>query len=224
MDEHNGSNLPALNENAHISQARKLIQNDQEDEALRLVRQVLKVNMNNLDALLLYAQISPDNEKAIKALKRVLEIDPKNTDAKLQLRNLQRVSISSSKSDSALEEVMMQNRMLMNEVRRQQSTTPVINIVNTNTAVANGLPMVRQNTVAFWIGAVAAFFGLFGISHIMTGKLLSGVAWLIIGGPIFLFLIYAFALGTGGIGLLCAIPLHLVGAYQHAKQGSRIYD
>jgi tetratricopeptide (TPR) repeat protein len=88
---HDNDNAISIQVNEHelIMQARKLIAAEREEEAFNVIRQVLKVNPNNLMALLLYGQLSPNSEQAIKALKKVLSIDPRNRDARLQLRILQ---------------------------------------------------------------------------------------------------------------------------------------
>lgn len=85
-------------------------------------------------------------------------------------------------------------------------------------SASNYMENDQQNNFAFWVGIVAAFFGFFGISHIINGKIGSGIVWLLVGfvwNPIFLIL------AATGIGLFISLPLHIAFCYYNAKGGAR---
>jgi hypothetical protein len=231
MDNNLNAPFPEINEVEFLARARKLVAADNEVQALKLVQQVLRVNSNNPTALLLYGQLSTDIERAIKALKRLLTIEPESAEARIQLKRLQRDlaatapekpkndRIKKSDNDEVVQQLKQQNQLLMAQMQRQ----PVINIVNSNnsSAVAQvASNPTGQNSTAFWIGFIAATCGFYGVAHIFSGKLFTGLAWLLIGGPVFLILMWSIGLATG-VGIFCAIPLHFVAAWQHAKQGAR---
>ncbi|MCD4686261.1 MAG: hypothetical protein K8S97_10030 [Anaerolineae bacterium] len=75
-----------------------------------------------------------------------------------------------------------------------------------------------QNGLAFWIGFIAAIFGFFGVAHIINGKLLAGIMWMILG---FVWAVIFAALTLTGIGACITLPLHVVFGYYNAKNGAR---
>lgn len=198
-----------------LKEVRVLIAEDMDAEAVLRLRNILRANPENIEALLLYAQVSPSKGKAKDAIKRIFALDPDNAEARLLQKRIER-----------------EEEMAKSVGQGGGAAAPTINIVNTNentntasaqaTAVA-GSTMVAEggsNRLAFWVGFIAALFGLYGIGYMINGKVLMGLLYLFILGPIFLAIIIAF-LATPITALLCTIPLYFVGAWQHAKAGAK---
>ena len=197
-----------------IQDARELIAEDMDAEAVLRLKSVLRKSPDNIEALLLYARVSPSKANAKKTIDRIMSIDPYNTEARLLLKRIEREEDLTQKS-------------------KQSSAMPTINIVNdnSNSVVAEssatnigmgGGAYVEQgnNKLAFWVGLIGALFAVYGLGYMINGKVLLGLLYLFILGPIFVFIVLA--IGAGGeAALLCALPLYVIGAWQHAKAGSK---
>jgi len=223
-----------INEDDFVSRARKAMLADNDTLALSLARQVLKQNNENVGALVIFGQLSDNEEKAIRALERAIALDPENSEAKMALRQRRKNAASTpapsskAKNDDGdvVAQLMRQNQELMMRMQ-QPAAAPVINVVtqntntntNTNTNINSG---GAYNQTAHIIGFIAAIFGFYGVAHMFNGKLLSGLAWLLIGGPLFLGIMWTVAAVTI-IGLPIAAILHFVAAWQHAKSGATTY-
>ncbi|MFZ4816865.1 MAG: NINE protein, partial [Phototrophicaceae bacterium] len=193
-----------------LSKINQLIDEDRESEAVPYIRQLLKVNPNNVEALLLYAQVTTNKQIAIETLQDILVIDPSNTKAKLQLRTFEREiadanekaqnkvtpkEVSIDNGQLLMQQMLQQNQMLMSEMR-QSKEKPIINIVNANNSTATANPTV--NAVASVGGNVnltgkskynrgvvfliCLFFGFFGFHRFYTGYIGIGILQLLTAG------------------------------------------
>jgi hypothetical protein len=72
-----------------IRQAHDKIHAGDRSGALDLVVRALDINPNNLSALYMYAQLTPDRDAAVHALNKVLSTQPSHTEARLLLERLQ---------------------------------------------------------------------------------------------------------------------------------------
>lgn len=222
-------------EKALIEQARSLELEDRDEEAYGIVRRVLKTNPDNIDAMVLYAQLAPDKGNAEKALNKALRLDPNHVEAKRELKRLQKSLAtkgkvdefgfsSSSNDESSVQQLVRQNQQLMQQMQQQPAQQPVINIINENVNqnVNQGFGGGEQrNGAAFVAGLIGGWvFGLLGIAHLVNGKIVSGVAYLLIGTALY-WTLWAVVVGLSlGAGLICMVPLHFIAIWQHAKQGA----
>jgi hypothetical protein len=147
----------------------------------------------------------------------------------------------SSDQSALMQQMLMQHHMLMQQQMVNQQQVAQQQMTNQQQAshqqmlnqqqlaqqqlMAQGVPVggmgvvvEERNGLAFWVGAIAAFFGFFGIAHIFNGKLLPGIMWLIVG---FVWDVIMVALAATGVGACVALPLHLVFCYYNAKNGAR---
>ena len=85
-------------------------------------------------------------------------------------------------------------------------------------AYRRGLEAGARNKTAFTIGVLASIFGLWGLAHILNGKIGSGLLWMIFGMPLALGLVMGIA--ATGIGAIVALPLWVYFGYAHAKSGA----
>lgn len=234
-------NLPAESSSMGLmAQARQAAASGNTNAAINYLEQMLHIDSQNIDALWLYAQVHPDTDRTMKALNRILAINPNHFEARMFLERIQTTRASapddSSQVNRMLQQMMMQQQMLLqqqlaNQMQQQPQQQPInINVANNtqNQQVQYGAGygmmglIPQQNGAAFWVGFLAAFFlGFFGIAHMMTGRVTTGIGYLLLGwfiwAPIFFFtalLIFP---------LLVTIPLHIAFAYQNARDGSIVY-
>lgn len=227
---------PLPDESALLERARELELEDKDEEAFGIVRRVLKTNSNNIDAIILYAQLVPDKQKAAQALQKAIRLDPNNIEAKRELKRLQKTaqvnkgkvdefgSPSGSDDDSAVQQLLKQNQQLMQQMQQQPANQPVINIINENVNQNAGFATGEQrNQTAFIAGLIAGWvFGLLGVAHIVNGKIGQGIAYLFI-GTFFYWVAWALVITlTVGIAA-CFLPLHFVAIWQHAKKGASYF-
>lgn len=231
--------ISSPNETELVESAKRLLDEGNKKGAFDVAKQVLKINRHNTDALLIYAQLTSDIERATEIVDDILVIDPDNLDAKLLQRRLQRAtqSVEKTKNDAPenssgvnsnlVEQLIKQNQLLMEQAKAPRDQ-PVINIVNTsnsggntmNTNVGGELAAPSINQGAFWVGfLLSAFLGLFGISHFMNGKILMGLLWLFLFGPILLAINFTMA-ATGYLACI-AVPLHFLIAWSQARNGAK---
>jgi len=76
-------------DNDLIVKAHEMIHSGNRSEALGLVIQALNQNPENITALYLYGQLSPDRNSAIQAVQKVLYAQPSHTEARMLLDRLQ---------------------------------------------------------------------------------------------------------------------------------------
>jgi TM2 domain-containing membrane protein YozV len=231
----NDSSLPVFgNEPASIvsvsdllKEARELVIDGEREKAFTVISQALKADMNNPEALYMYAQLNTNKEKSISALKKLMTLQPDHTKGKALLEKLSDVDLFDNKPTSAatkdqndvLASVLKNQQMILEQQNRQ----PVIHITNTNTATANaGVAAVAgRNQIAYIIGLlVGIFLGTFGVAHFINGKIGSGIVNLLLGwliwGPIAFVLITV----TGGLGACLVLPIHIALAHSTASKGA----
>lgn len=199
---------------ARLDEVRLLIAEDLDSEAILRLKSILKTSPENLEALLLYAQASPSSDKAKQTINKILDIDPDNAEARMLMRRI----------DKEAE---------LTATASQPSAIPTINIVNNNdnTSSANASAAVMSgiggmvdggtNKTAFWIGFIATFFGLFGLAHMFNDRILKGLLYLFVLGPLFIFVLSFITALTAGVGIIVTVPLYFVGAWRHAKKGAK---
>jgi TM2 domain-containing membrane protein YozV len=233
-----------------IAEAKEIAFQDRR-EALRLVIEVLRMNPNNVEAIWMYVNLVEEQDKKIKGLQKLLRLDPTHQKARALLNKLElpvtsivpqekpkivhRANTSvhwpanEQNSDVAVQE---QNQLLkrmveqQNEMLRQRQSTPVINIHNAPTANATVMgtpyPVEVQNQTAFLIGVlVGIFLSTFGIAHIVNGKVGQGILWILVGWFIWLPIAALIVSLSAGLGACLVLPLHIVFAYNNAKNGAR---
>ncbi|MCS6836140.1 MAG: hypothetical protein NZ750_09010 [Anaerolineae bacterium] len=69
------------------------------------------------------------------------------------------------------------------------------------------------------IGFIAGIFGLYGVAHLLNRKILSGILWLLIGGPMFLTIMWTIAAVTV-IGIPIGLALHFIVPWHVSKNGA----
>jgi TM2 domain-containing membrane protein YozV len=230
-----------IDEAVLLSQVREHIVDGERDQAFKIVCQILNQNDKHPEALYLYATLSSSPDKAIAALQKLLSIQPQHQKANTLLEKLhsqQRDPMEISKpkhdefgippapgQDQLMQQMLRQQQMLLEQQQRQ----PIINItnapVNTNTAAAyagGGVAVQERNQTAFIVALlVGIFLGTFGVAHIMTGKVGTGIlvmlaGWIVWGG------ISITLIGLSmGIGACIVLPIHLALAYSTANSGAR---
>jgi len=212
-----------------LKEARELVIDGEREQAFTVVTKALKVDVNNPEALYMYGQLNPNKEKAVSALKKLMTIQPDHAKGKALLDKLNDVNFlddsPSKKSAPDHNEVMaamLKNQQMLLE---QQARQPVINITNTNTAVANSAvaAVAGRNQTAYIIGLlVGIFLGTFGVAHFINGKIGSGVVNMLLGwfvwGPI-AALIITF---SAGLGACLVLPIHIYLAHSTASKGAAI--
>ena len=234
---------PSVDQPALIAQARDLIVDGERDKALDLVRSVLNVNMENIDALYLYATLSADTEKSIRALRKLLQVDPQNEKANALLERLHKKSLfSDSPSETKLknsqevqpsgqqEHLMRQMIAQQNALLEEQRRQPVININNSNAPVNTvgvnvgaGVAVVERNQTAFVVGLlVGIFLGTFGIAHIMTGRVGAGIGQMLLGWFLWGFIALTLIGLSAGLGACLVLPIHIALAYGSANSGAKV--
>lgn len=77
-----------------------------------------------------------------------------------------------------------------------------------------------RNQTAFVVGVIAGLFGIWGLSHVLNGKLGFGCLWMLIVGPTLGGLLGGIVAATAGIGAVIALPLWLWIVYVQAKNGA----
>lgn len=225
-----------------LENARKLLSEGQRDAALQLVIELLTSNPANAHGLYLYAQLTTDRDNALQALKNALQLQPDFFEARLLMERLQGAagtaasqpgvpiagqppaSTPLSSTEPLLQQMLVQHQMLMQQqmVNQQQFTQQQLMnqqqlaqqqaMQHSVTAV-----VVGSNGLAFWVGAIAAFFGFFGVAHLINGKIGPGIVYLILG---FVWDAIAATIAATLIGACVVIPLHLALVYLNAKNGA----
>jgi hypothetical protein len=79
-------------EKALIDRARELELEDKDEEAFNIARRILKTNSNNIEAIVLYAQLVPDKQRAQQALNKALRLEPNHVEARRELKRIQKSS------------------------------------------------------------------------------------------------------------------------------------
>jgi hypothetical protein len=241
-----------LNEDDLIAKAHQMIGEDRDKEALPFVRQALRINPHNTGAMLLYAQLTTDKNLAIETLQDLLVMEPSNMEAKLLLRRLERSidipekpkndspQTPSDNNSALMQQLLQQNQMLMAQAKGTKEQ-PVINIVNANNSTATANPTVNAtatiggspvtlasakpeiNRTAQWIGFLSALFlGIYGVAHFLNGKILRGLLWLFLLGPIFVYTFLSPLTSPDTSSVICfTFAIHLFAAWYHARNGAK---
>lgn len=90
-----------------------------------------------------------------------------------------------------------------------------------NQSVGGGAMRGGVNQTALIVGFLAAIFlGIFGLGHLLNGKVGTGILYWILGWLIWLPLLVLISLT--GIGACFALPLHIWVSYSQAKNGATI--
>jgi len=213
-----------------IAEARELIVDGERAQALSKVQDALRLNKSNTDALWMFATLTKDVDKAKAALKRLLSLDPENDKASKMLNKLESAEDDELFGDSKAKEdeqskIMKEMLKQQQALLEKQSQQPVINITNTaaNTNTMNqavgGAMAAGVNQTALIIGfLVAIFLGIFGMAHLLNGKIGTGILYWILGWVIWFPLMVVIA--ATGIGACFVIPLHIWVSYSQAKSGA----
>ncbi len=222
-----------------IEEARELIIAGEQQKALSLVLRALNINENSVEALWLYARLIPEKEKekAITVVKQLLVLKPDHEKGLALLKRLE-TELAENPSDMFsipqpkptdqvdLMKQMLQQQQAIIDQQRRQMLTPVQQTVNV-TQVPMGYPAALQgarNESAFIVGLlIAIFLGMFGVSHMMNGKVGTGIALLIIGWLFWNIPSGVIITLTAGFGLCLLLPLHLLFAYLSANSGAKYY-
>ena len=77
-----------------------------------------------------------------------------------------------------------------------------------------------RNETAFAVGLLAGLFGLWGIAHLINGKVIAGIFWLIVGPTLGGIALTVISAATLGIGLIFALPIWILFVYWQAKSGA----
>ncbi|MCB9452589.1 MAG: hypothetical protein H6672_14220 [Anaerolineaceae bacterium] len=215
-----------------IDEAREMIVDGERDKALNKIQDVLRLNKSNTDALWMFATLTSQPDKAITALKRLLSMDSENDKARKLLNKLESEnddllsSPSSSKGDEH-NEMMRQMLKQQQALLEQQSRQPVINITNTASSSPTqnvgmmGMAGAKRNDTAFIIGLlVAIFLGIFGMAHLLNGKVGTGILYWVLGWVVWAPLLIL--ISATGVGACLMIPLHIWVSYSQAKNGATI--
>jgi len=232
---------PASDHELVIS-AQQMIHRGNRAEAYNLVVQALNANPDNITALYLYGQLSPDRPKAIQALRKVLYVQPGHTEARLLLDRLESASQPAQQPpppqmqpptpqqpyDPMMQQMMAQHHMLMQQQMVNQQQIAQQQLLNQQQfAQQNMYPYAAppvamvvstQNDGAFWAGFLLAFFvGIFGVAHMANNKVGTGIVYLFLG---FVWDAIYVVLAITVFGLIIGIPLHILFAYACAKGGA----
>lgn len=178
-----------------LRRAAKLIKDGDRAGAMSIVEGVLSASKQNADAWYLYAYLSVDRASRIDALNRALAINPDHARAQQMMASLR---------------LAHQDQDLFEGILPKDS------------AVAQAPVVKKVDDSAFIVGfLLAGFMGLFGVSHMIKGKLATGVGYLFLG---FLWIACA-AIATVITGFCAGIPLlvlHFYLAWTISKQGATI--
>ncbi len=88
------------------------------------------------------------------------------------------------------------------------------------TAVGKRKRVEPRNQGAFVIGLIAGFFGLWGLSYVLNGKVGNGCLWMFFVGPFIAAALSGLTLASGGLGAIFTLPLWLGIVYVQAKNGA----
>ena len=141
-----------------------------------------------------------------------------------------KVQYSSLSGSSSLElqklELEREKLRLEQAKLSQAQAAPVINIINQNTNQnVNNNPqpafvsLPQKNNAAFIIGLIASFFGVFGVAHIVNGRVLSGFGPML-RGFIWTAIMLALSGATAGALGIVLVPVHIWFMIRNANRGS----
>ncbi|MCY3573918.1 MAG: hypothetical protein OXG92_08900 [Chloroflexi bacterium] len=77
-----------------------------------------------------------------------------------------------------------------------------------------------RSDAAFYIGLLGGLFGLWGLAHILNGKVGMGCLWMLIVGPLLGATLGGVVVARGGLAGIIIIPLWLYIVYSQAKNGA----
>ena len=199
-----------------IERAHYLEVGGKEKEALDLIKRVLDFNPDNAEAGRAYIRLThtiskeaeASEEQAVEGRAIIVapepepELEPKPTPV-----------------SSEMQQLLNQNAQMIKLLHKKQTQPRSVQITNS--------PSIRQasyaskekkkskgeyNSAAGCLGILFAFFGIFGISHLLNGKVVEGLIWLLIGSPIYWviggFIYGAVSVSTMGLGLICVVAIH----------------
>lgn len=151
-----------------IDEARDLVANDMENEAVLRLRKAIRLSPNNIEALLLYAQISPSRNNARRTLDKILNLDPTNTEAQVLRQQLDKEATW----DKLYKPAEPPPIPAINKADNKATATRLKTTVSRDTDA-------KENKHMFWLGLFTALFGLFGVASMQNGQLLAELAHLL---------------------------------------------
>ncbi len=218
--------------------------NQNNTEAVWLYVNLIEAPEQKIKGLQKLLRLEPENQKARTLLSRLETVEgeivphtaPKPL-RKVSTTPVRAVPVSTEKSDlekqnDLLKQMLDQQRVMLDQQRQQQ---PVIHIVNSPTANANSYQQAPQpvvayvdveerNQTAFVLGVLAGIFlTTFGVSHIFNNKVGTGIMWMLLGWFVWAPIALVISAATGGIGACLILPLHILFAYNNAKEGSQSF-
>ena len=206
-----------------LRQATQAIRNGDTASAKRLVADVLKTTNENPDAWYLYAYLIDDPSKKREALGRALAINPQHARAQEMLTKL----------NDPLADFMPDARPVPPPQAMYQPPPIIVNVnqdnnQNVTAMAASGNARIGLasgqfvNQTALWVGfCCAAFLGIFGMAHLITGKI-GGAIGYFFGGLLWVFVAVLITTVTAGLGACIMVPLHFYIAYTWSKQGATV--
>jgi len=209
---------------SQIREATEAIRNSDTTTAKRITANLMKTTSGDADVWFLYGYLVDDPTKKRQAIEKALLINPEHIRARQLLGHLQADDLMgdfpmpSSSPFAAPLPAAPPAPIIVNVHNISQSNPTVMTTVNSVVS----LPAVKINQFAMIFGFVLAFFlGIFGISHLLTGKIggafthfIGGIVWLITAGIIITISV--------GLGLFIVVPLHFYIAYRWSKKGATV--
>jgi len=198
-----------------VKRAAMAIKEGDKERAKMLVASALQQNQTSADAWYLYAYLTDDRLKRQQALSKALAINPQHQRA--------RQLMQTTSNDDPFESILPHFGSGVSQ--------PIINVHiaqnNANSAFANSMAIAgggatpHVNQTALLLGIIFAFFGIFGVAHLVTGKIAGALGQFLL-GFCWLFVAFVVTTLTGGIGACLTLPMHLVLCYSISKRGATV--
>lgn len=208
--------------NSQIQQAAQLIRTGDKPAAKRVVADMIKVTKENADVWYLYALLLDDPTKRRKAVDRALAITPNHIQAKqlsdkLNTDDLVGDLFSEPGAPQYPPTPAYQQPIIVNVNQDNHA-----HVSATATAIANGGKTKQVDQMAMFAGVIFGLFGIFGVSHLLTGKwvgalvhFISGFGWLAVAALVISF--------NSTLGFCIAAPLHFYIAFNWSKRGAQVH-
>ena len=233
----------SMDERALMDRAHYLEIAGKSAEALEIIKSILETNPDNAEAGRAFARLSYAPQRQQPAELRALALaEPK---PELAPKPKRKPKPEPDAVSPEMQRLLDQNAQMINMLEKQQrqqsrprplpkprpQPQPTVNITNQQVSTqpryapesAAQQPQGRNET-ARMVGCIPALLGIFGISHLLNGKIGEGLLFLLIFTPIYWIiggLIYGtITAGTLGLGLLCTIPIHLLVASSVSNAGA----
>ncbi len=208
-----------------LRQATQAIRNGDTTTAKRLVADVLKTTNENPDAWYLYAYLIEDPSKKREALGRALAINPQHARAQDMLTKLNDPLsdfLPDVRSAPPPQGMYQPPPIIVNvnqDNNNNQNVAAIAASGNARIGLASGQFV---NQTALWVGfGCAAFLGIFGMAHLITGKIGGAVVYFF-GGLLWIFVAVTITAVTAGLGACLMVPLHFYVAYTWSKKGATV--